>query len=219
VPQLATSHAALTAFQEEKIRQLAYVLHDELGQNLAILKLRLGDLLCSDPVSRDEILNLVDDTLNKVRRVALDLGPPGFTEFGLISSLEYYISDFSKNSGIRCEFKVDSKDLELGSPLDLTVFRIVQESLTNILKHSGATYARVSIEHTTSNLILEIQDNGRGIAANQIHSSTTLGLASMRARVIQLRGQFHISGEPGQGTKVMVIFPFKKPCFSNESLI
>jgi signal transduction histidine kinase len=210
VPLSATSHSALNAYQEEKIRRLALVLHDELGQNLAILKLKLSEILKPGSGSREEIIGLLDETMNKVRQVVFDMRPIGLEEFGLVSALQSHVLEFRKRTGMNCELKITPSNIDVSTQMSMAVFRIVQEALTNALKHSRANLARISITQSAQKLSIEIIDNGCGITLDQIQSTKTLGISSMKSRVTQLNGQFEISGKPGEGTRIGIVFPMMK---------
>jgi len=196
--------------EDDERRRLARELHDTTAQSLAALCMNLSvvreatDTL--NPRARaalDESVTLAKESLHEIRTVSYLLHPPGLDELGLASALSGYIGGFIQRSGIRVEVDVPPDLGRLPQAVETTVFRLVQECLTNIHRHSGSSTARVRLVRKPSNLVLEVEDAGRGIRGN---APSGVGIASMRERVQQLDGWLEIASNPG-GTTVRATIP------------
>lgn len=130
-------------------------------------------------------------------------------DLGLIAAIEWQAKDFQDRSGIKCEFKSNFEEIDLDRNLSTAVFRIFQETLTNVIRHAKATRVRTTLVKKNKQLELKVEDNGKGIAKNKISDSKSLGLAGMRERVLLWGGQIDINGIRGQGTTVQVFIPVK----------
>lgn len=119
------------------------------------------------------------------------------------------IEDYKKRSGIECDFYFDVEDINLPQELSTNIFRIVQESLTNCLRHASATRIRVSLESGDGQLMIKIRDNGKGVTDEQITNPKSFGIMGMKARVLYLGGEFKIKGIKNRGTTVTVAVPLK----------
>ncbi|MEQ1878126.1 MAG: sensor histidine kinase [Bdellovibrionia bacterium] len=194
--------------EQERLR-ISQVLHDELGQNLALLKLKLtGDGWAE---SRSDLVSLVQDTLDSLRRIVYEIRPPLLDDFGLKSALEQKLSLLDKSSGIQCSLEVRPKNFSVKAPFDLTLFRLIQESLNNVIRHSGARTVVVRLNREKVNLNLEVEDNGKGpggIAKKNRREG--FGIPSMKERVRMLNGRFSIGGVESGGTKVRVSIPLNR---------
>lgn len=213
--QLRRLSSALNHLQEAERRRIAREVHDELGQRLTSLRLDL-DLLRNEwrggAVEQANrriatMFDLIDETLGTVRRVATALRPAVLDDFGFRAALEQEVSSFRKRTGISttCSFCPD--DLAVDADRATALYRIVQEALTNIARHAGATSVEVHIDATSDGICAEIVDDGRGITAEEIDSKTTLGLLGMRERANALGGSVMIEGSAGRGTRVFVKTP------------
>jgi len=200
--------------QERERIAIARDIHDDIGQSITVLKLDVEWILCRIPdAGQDvferlhEMLLSVDQLTSKVQRIAADLRPPLLDQMGLVAAVEWQVSEFSKRSGLEC-FMMLNEDIDpLEEQLATTVMRIVQEALTNIARHSGATEVSVSLCKKDGNLILEISDNGCGIAPEQINSVKAYGMIGMQERARICRGKLEIGGEPGGGTILQLTVP------------
>jgi len=213
--QLRRLSSALNHLQEAERRRIAREVHDELGQRLTSLRLDL-DLLRNEwrNGKREEanariaaMFELVDETLGTVRRVATALRPAVLDDFGFRAAVEQELSTFRKRTGITTTFSFFPDDLAVDTERATALYRIVQEALTNIARHAGATFVDVHIEASNDDIVAEIVDDGRGITDEEINSKTTLGLLGMRERANALGGAVIIEGSQGRGTHVLVRIP------------
>jgi signal transduction histidine kinase len=161
--------------------------------------------------STDSINKSIDTTIRTVRRIAMELRPGVLDDLGLVSALEWQLNDFEKRTGIRCEFIPPVEEINLDADLSTALFRIFQEALTNVARHSGATEVRVRLHEDADSSTLEVEDNGKGIEKKKALSSKSLGLLGMRERAQMFGGRFTVTGTPGKGTKVTIeILPVEK---------
>jgi signal transduction histidine kinase len=202
--------------QDEERRRMARGLHDSLGQYLAALKMNL-DRFASEQAKHAAIAlessDIVERCLAETRTISHLLHPPLLDECGFASAASVYIEGFSRRSGIVVEFDAPSDVIRLYPELEMTLFRTVQEALTNVHKHAGATAAIVSLKVDDKIVRLEISDNGQGIPQDRLNRllygatpEVGVGLAGMRERVRQLKGTLEIRSN-GTGTVVAVTTP------------
>jgi PAS domain S-box-containing protein len=210
----------LLQLQDEERRHLARELHDSAGQILAALNMNLDPLLLNghlrDEASRNavrESLELVKQLSNEVRTMSHLLHPPLLDESGLSSAIRWYVEGFAERSNIRTKVDVPENLGRLPRELETAIFRIVQESLTNIHRHSGSPVAEIRIGRTDSEVQIEVRDEGRGIGLEKrtglaIPVKSGVGIRGMHERVRQLNGSLEItSPENGRGTVVFACFP------------
>lgn len=206
---------ALTAHQgtmiEEERKRIAREIHDELGQQLTSAKLRLsalGHALGAGAAQQtcEEISASIDSSIRAVRRIATDLRPPLLDSVGLTAAVEWQMHSVQQQMGIRC---VARRIEEVDAPAEAAtaLFRILQEALTNVGRHAGATEARVSLYFDGRNVVLEVADNGCGIAPETAAGSGSLGILGMRERAALLGGTLDIESVPGEGTLLRVRIP------------
>jgi signal transduction histidine kinase len=211
-----------TAREDERTR-IAMEIHDELGQNLTALKMDLASLrgrLGKNPNSAIEKIEsmskLIDMTIRDVQRISTELRPGVLDDLGLTAAVEWQCDDFQKRTGIRCEVALSDDSFVLDSDRSTAFFRILQETLTNIMRHANATKVQVSLERGKAETVLEIKDDGKGITEKEISDPKALGLIGIRERVLFFRGEFAISGTPGQGTRVRVSIPDDRGTVAND---
>ncbi|MEE9145492.1 MAG: sensor histidine kinase, partial [Candidatus Binatia bacterium] len=149
----------------------------------------------------------VDETVKMVRRIATELRPGVLDDLGIVAAIEWQLREFQNRSGIACEFSSQVESLPLGRGQSTAVFRILQETLTNVARHAGASRVEVSLEEVEGDVVLRVSDNGRGIEESDLHDSKSLGLLGMRERAILFGGEVRISGGKGAGTTVLVRIP------------
>jgi signal transduction histidine kinase len=203
----------LLQVQEEERWNIARELHDEIGQQMTVLKLlqertrrSLGEHVPPELITAQE---MVTQLTNQVRSLSLRLRPGTLDEVGLLPTLDAHLKDFSTNTGIRVDFKQSGLQMELGRDLMISAYRIIQESLTNVARHAKAS--AVTVEVYADNQILEIivQDNGPGFNPSAV-STNSSGLRGMRERARYLGGSFDLNSTPGKGTRIHVQLPLAR---------
>jgi signal transduction histidine kinase len=150
---------------------------------------------------------LLDDTIVTVRRIATSLRPGVLDDLGLAAAVEWQAQEFEHRTGIRCALCTSIDDEGFDPLLSTALFRIVQESLTNVARHSRASLVSVTLEHSSTDLLLEIRDDGIGISATDAANTRSIGLTGMRERAQLVGGGLSISGAAGAGTTVRVRVP------------
>ena len=224
VTQLENSRAQLLLLtvheqtrREEDRARMAREIHDELGQALTALKMDLAWLQKhigpkqTDLVSKfRDMSDLVDATIQGVRRIATELRPGMLEDLGLVPAMEWQLQEFQKRSGIRCTFASSLEEVALNSEEATALFRILQETLTNVARHASATQVEVSLDEEEGYVRLQVRDNGRGITQGEVNGSKSFGLLGMRERVLLRSGDFSIQGTPGLGTMVVIRLPLNK---------
>ncbi len=205
----------LQRVREEERARIARDIHDELGQGLTCLRMDLAWLAAhlprraaADLLGKIKSMTAVlDDNVAMLQRLIKELRPPLLDDLGLGPAIEWLTKDFESRTGIKFRLDIREGDAEVGPEMATAVFRIVQESLTNIAKHSGASTGRVSLKFTGGSLILEVSDNGRGIGDVGSGGQVSFGLVGIRERVAALGGNVMIKGRRGSGTVVGVEIP------------
>lgn len=219
------SAQVLEAREEEKTR-IARELHDELGQLLTAMKMDLGWLRERLPAGEAEIANkarrmdeTLDQTVTSVRRIAADLRPLMLDDLGLADAAAWLVEDFEKRSGIDCECRIlnGAKAEGIDRNVTNTVYRALQESLTNIARHARAGNAWVLLQFDEDGLRLEVEDNGQGVGSADLAKSRSLGLKGMRERVFHIGGSLEISNPPRGGTRVYVRVPYAAATLGERS--
>jgi signal transduction histidine kinase len=209
----ALSHR-LMKLQEQERMHLSRELHDESGQILAALMVRLG-LLERDAKSHDwmsehiaELKRIVTEVLNNLHSLAVKLRPASLDHLGLITALEQYIQEYSRQYGLQVQF--DGLEIEayrLPAEIETAFFRVVQESLTNVALHARASRVDILVNHRNGYLVMTIEDDGIGFDPNPIADENRLGLFGMRERIEMLGGRFQVESSPGKGTTIVVEVP------------
>jgi PAS domain S-box-containing protein len=205
--------------QDEERRRIGREIHDSLGQYLSVLKMKL-DSMGSSPATAEEnaeCANLVEECVKEVRTISYLLYPPMLEEMGLASAIPWYLEGFSKRSGIKTSFQVPEDLGRLSRDAELVLFRVLQESLTNVQRHSGSNSADIHISHADGGVALEVIDHGKGLpnamldqAAQDWMGSLGVGLRGMSERLRQIGGTLDVSsGE--SGTMVHATVPFTEP--------
>jgi signal transduction histidine kinase len=226
--QLRALYTRLQQIREEERIMIAREIHDEMGGGLTGLKMDLSWLLRkmgdADPgearvALMDKIRTssaLIDQMIRIVRRIATDLRPSVLDDLGLIAALEWQLSEFTNRTEIPHEFATTFEYVNIEEDTAVAVFRIFQEALTNVVRHSRATKVAVVLREGERSLfgdesfILEIRDNGRGITEEEILNPESLGLLGMKERVLTFGGELSICGEPGGGTALVMKIPRKQ---------
>jgi PAS domain S-box-containing protein len=208
------AQAANSVREQEKSR-IARELHDELAQALTALKMDVNWVTDRLGPVRDEALEeklaamqaMLDDTVAATRRISADLRPLMLDDLGLVPAVEWLVQGFSERSGILCDLRISEDDLELGEPYASAVFRILQESLTNVAKHAQASRVEMSVARRDGAVTLTVQDNGRGFDPEDPRKPNSFGLMGLRERAYALGGTVEIRSRRGQGTKIDVRIP------------
>lgn len=208
--------AHLQNIREEERSHIAREIHDELGQQLTVLKMDVSwlnkKLGSDDPVIIEkihELLTMLDNIVKSVRRISSELRPSLLDDLGLIAAMEWQLNEFEKRSGIKTKLVAPEKELLLSNNVKTALFRIFQESLTNVVRHSGAQNLSVNLEQKNGDFILSISDNGKGFDKQAIAEKRTLGILGMNERSQMIGGTYEIISEPGKGTHVSVKVPAK----------
>ncbi len=210
----------LMTLQDEERRRIAREIHDGLGQELAAGKMILDGILAknaSPAVSQaaNDASQLVDRAISQVRTISHLLHPPLLDEVGLVSALRWFLEGLSERSGIAVRLEVDPPDLRrLRSELETAIFRIVQEALTNMFRHSGARNGNVRLAEQNGNITITVRDDGKGIEDGVIRlhpESVGVGIGGMRQRVAELGGSLRLANaSSGTGTIVEVVIPTRR---------
>lgn len=199
--------------REEERKRIAREIHDELGQQLTALRMGISMLRLQfgngQPLLVERIQMLmgrIDETIQVVRNVATSLRPAAL-DMGLTSALEWLVSEFSHNTGIACGLRAPSDRLELDDERATAIFRVIQESLTNVARHAQASRVEIELECGDENVLIEVRDNGKGFDPKRL-SKGTLGMLGMRERGHMLGGTVTVDSAPGHGARVRVNIPF-----------
>ena len=211
--------ARLHSAREEEGTRIAREIHDELGGALTGLKWDLEKIDntlngLADGLQLAEVRNrigsmttLIETTITTVRRIAAELRPGVLDDLGLVAAIEWQIEQFQSRSGLKCHWTNNAKEIELDREKATAVFRILQEILTNVLRHAGATNVYVKLGRTKHYLEVEVKDDGRGITESQRLNSRSLGLLGMKERALLVGGDVRVTGKEGTGTTVVVRVP------------
>jgi signal transduction histidine kinase len=223
--QLRTLADRLQQIREEARIMIAREIHDELGGGLTGLKMDLSWLLhkvYDTEAGKERVAlmsrihassELIDRMIQVVRRIATDLRPSVLDDLGLIAALEWQLQELTSRTGISHEFVTALDYVNLEKATAVAVFRIFQETLTNVTRHSGATKVIVLLREGERSLFegdslcLEIRDNGKGIMEDEILDVKALGILGMKERALVFGGDLRISGEPDSGTAVILKIP------------
>lgn len=204
----------LEAAREEERTRIAREIHDDFGQQLTALKLDLAWLVRHLPATEERtvkkahsMLAEIDSCIQVVRRIATELRPGLLDNFGLAAAVEWQVQDFAERMGIAWNVDLGEEEFALDREQATTVFRILQETLTNVARHAQASAVQVTLQETPEEIVLTVTDNGRGITPEQVTHPGSLGLVGMRERVRFWGGRLEIDGRPGNGTIVRMRMP------------
>ena len=195
---------------------IAREIHDELGQALTVLKIdlswirkRLSGEQAPVVEKTEAMASLVDRTIQTVKKISTDLRPVLLDDLGLAAAIEWQAQEFQKRTGIACTTTIDPEDINADRDRNTALFRIFQETLTNVARHAGATEVSVDLKMETGHIELKVQDNGRGITETELSRPESFGLMGIRERAIIFGGDSDIKGEPGKGTTIKVRIPVR----------
>ena len=214
--QLRALSARVAEVQESERTAIAREIHDELGGALTALCIDIAWVrkrLEGEPVRQEKLLarlaamgGIVESTLERVRQISAELRPQLLDQLGLVAAMEWQAGEFQSRTGIRC--RVRASDVRLPRRVSTSVFRIVQECLTNVARHSGARSVDVRLGSERNGLVLRVQDDGGGISHEAARSPSSLGLLGIQERAILLGGRARVRGG-ANGTRVTVTLPLE----------
>jgi signal transduction histidine kinase len=200
--------------REAERKGFAREIHDELGQRLTTIKLQLSllieDIHNSDIQTRERLASSIDDvdaTIQAVKRLISELRPGLLDDLGLTAAIEWHAEEFQRRTSIHCELSISPHSITLDQDRSIAVFRIFQETLTNVARHAGADSVTVFLTDNGDEIELVISDNGRGITREEIDDSRSFGLIGIRERAHVWGGTASVTGKPGDGTTVSVCIP------------
>jgi PAS domain S-box-containing protein len=212
--QLSMFSSYLQEAREKERTSIAREIHDELGQALTALKMDLSWLRKRLPKNQKSLLvkeesmsELVESTIQTVKKISAELRPGILDHLGLTAAIEWQADDFQKRTGIRCRVSIVPEEIVPDRDRSTVIFRIFQETLTNIVRHAKATKVSVKLEQEDAGLVLEVKDNGRGITEEQLSDPKSLGLMGIRERAAYCGGKVIINGTRNRGTTVTVHIP------------
>lgn len=210
-----TNH--LQRAREDERSRIAREIHDELGQALTALKMDLywirSQFSRSEPKLHQKLeamIGLTGDTIDSVRRICSELRPTILDDFGLSAAIEWQADEFSKRTGIACSISADADEVVLDRQRSTAVFRILQEALTNISRHSAARKVRIEWRQERGVFSLRVQDDGKGIDLFERRKTGSFGLIGMQERVVEFGGDFHVGPGRQGGTTVKITLPTDK---------
>jgi PAS domain S-box-containing protein len=207
----------LVEVRENERNQIALNLHDDLGQKLtainldiAWLKSRIGVQSKSVREKFEEMSSMIKETVESIRETSSLLRPAILFDLGLVPAIKSQLGKFEKQTGIKCHFYFKPEEFDIEERVALILYRILQESLTNIARHSGASATEIDLVMLKNKIEMIIEDNGKGIAKDKVNSLESMGIAGMKERVKSANGKIIIRGENGAGTRIEVKIPLIK---------
>lgn len=226
--KLKALYQRLDTIREEEKKSIAMEIHDELGQELTAMKLGMFwmqqyieqhkkeglDVLQVEEKVKS-LIELSGQTINSARRLAHQLRPVVLDTLGLIPAIEWQVKTVNENGSVKCTFTQNVDGVKLRDNFSVALFRIVQESLTNILRHSGAKKASVKLAVAGNKLTLTVQDNGKGIEKEELTDPGKFGIFGMKERVNTWNGKFELTTKRGKGTQLHFTFPLKEVVKNN----
>jgi PAS domain S-box-containing protein len=225
--QLRDLSVRLMLAQDEERRRIARELHDSAGQNLAALGMILAGLDAQRDPARlskgvKDAQDLIQDLTKEIRTTSYLLHPPTLDESGLSSAIRWYADGLAERSGLSIQLNIPDNLERLAPEVELAIFRLVQESLTNIHRHSGSQTAVIRVARESDKIHVQVEDHGKGISRERLAEiqaqGVGVGLRGMRERVRQCQGEFTVDSNP-LGTKISAIFPAKIPASDEQGTI
>jgi PAS domain S-box-containing protein len=223
--QLRALTGRLQSVREEERTFISREIHDELGQactaikmDLALIGRRLAKKQTQLRAKVDSAIQLVDSTIATLRRIASELRPRTLDDLGLAAALESQAQEFESRTGIPCTVALPQELLRLDADTSTAIFRIFQESLTNVARHSQATRVEARLEQGRDRIIFQVVDNGRGFDPEEAKTRKSLGLVGMQERALLLHGDLKIEGVPGAGTTMTLTIPLPRSVTSGKIL-
>ena len=217
-----TSH--LQTIKEHERASISREIHDDIGGTLAAAKIDLLSLTNGLPPGQQPLFDkaraverLLDRAIETTSRISRDLRPGILDFFGICAAIEWQAEEFQTRTGVRCEIFCEDEEITLEPDLSITMFRIFQETLTNIAKHANATDVSAHLFKTSTEVVLEVSDNGKGITDKDRAKPRSFGIRGMQERARYLGGDVIISGTSGKGATVTVTIPWSRAEHSNEN--
>jgi two-component system sensor histidine kinase UhpB len=212
--ELRSLSANLVNAREEERRRIARELHDELGQRLTALKMELSSLASLTRAQAGKarigsMLDMVDETVASVRRNSTELRPLMLDDLGLNAAIEWLANSWAARMGIAVSLRLGARDPDIGEAASITVYRMVQEALTNIARHANASAVRIEMQPEAGELLLTVQDNGVGFAEPSMYQEGSHGLMGIRERAYMLGGHLEIGNSRGGGGRITVRLPLR----------
>lgn len=204
----------INAIEEERTN-ISYKVHDELGQSMTALKMDLNwvrqNLHEKESLERklDRMIISVNEVIKKVQRISVEMHPGILDDLGLVAAIEWYCKDFEERTAILCNLTLEETEEDMTS-INLSLFRILQEAMTNVIRHSKATSVSIELINLKNEVIMMISDNGIGIPAMILTSPKSFGIMSMRQRAAQCGGFIDFSNVPGNGLIIEIRIPKKQ---------
>jgi PAS domain S-box-containing protein len=209
----------ISLIEERERRQLATVLHDQVGQVLALAKIKLGTLKEAASVEEyrqlsDEVRKLLDQAINSSRSLTFEISPPILYDLGFEAAVQALCEKFQQQNDFRLEFATDRKPKSLKADMGILLYRAVRELLVNIVKHARAGSVRVSCQREGKRVLIEVADDGKGFEptgnVTNLSNNRGFGLFSIRERLYQLGGEMAVDSAPGQGTRITLVAPLQE---------
>jgi PAS domain S-box-containing protein len=214
--QLQKLSASLQTVREEQRARIARELHDELGQLLTGIRMEMswlgGRIPHDQPLLSTKVTSIkaqIDQTIASVRRISSELRPLVLDDLGLVAAVAWYVDQFATRTGLQVDLTLSDDDPEQRGEVATALFRVLQESLTNVVRHAGASRVGIALEFRESEWVLSVKDNGVGFEPD-VGRRMGFGLVGMRERVQILGGRFSVSSAPGKGTVVEVALQVEK---------
>ena len=212
--QLRALAARLQSVREEERARLAREIHDELGQACTAIKMDLALIGRKTTKKQTQLktkvnsaMQLVDNTIVTLRRIASELRPRALDDLGLTAALEWQAQEFESRTRIHCRFTFSEELITIDTQQSTAIFRVFQESLTNVARHAHATSVEARLGREGDQLIFQVCDNGRGFDPEQAKARKSLGLLGMQERALLINGELKIESVPGVGTTVTLRIP------------
>jgi signal transduction histidine kinase len=211
--KLSSLSTYLQAAREDERKLIAREIHDELGQALNTLKLKVAMLKDNIPADDtrplkqiSDINDLIDNVIKVVKKLITELRPQLLDDLGLSAAIEWYVTEFERNSGIKCFIFFENEEFNFNPEMNISIFRIIQESLTNVVKHSHATKVDINYYETSESFIFSIIDNGTGIRPEDLTRLHSFGIIGMKERIKYLHGDINFIGKD-TGTTIILTIP------------
>jgi len=216
--QLRKLATRIQSIREEEITRVAREIHDDLGQLLTVLKIEISlmdkklssasNCGYSYPTNQiKSITELIDTAIFRVQKISTELRPAVLDTLGLVEAIKFQSKKFESLNGVHCELDINTNNAVFNQEQSTAIFRILQESLTNVIRHAKATRVRISLRLEAENLVLKVEDNGIGIRNSEILNPKSVGILGMKERVLILGGDLEIRGMKKKGTIVSATLP------------